>query len=86
MCRCNGANVRRQSRQPLPKVSNNNFSLILSFTFGVVLIATMLAIVVAIPHPSAPQFEVFRIVIAVAVAGVAATIPGFLTANDYQCL
>jgi hypothetical protein len=22
MCRCNGANVRRQWRQPLPKVSN----------------------------------------------------------------
>jgi hypothetical protein len=58
--------------------SDRRLSLMLSFCFGVVFITALLTLAVLIPNPTATQFEIFRIVIAVAVAGVAAAIPGFL--------
>jgi hypothetical protein len=57
---------------------NAKLSLILSFAFGVCFLALLLGLAVFIPSPTEKQFEIFRIVIAIAVAGVAAVVPGFI--------
>lgn len=49
-----------------------------AFAFGAVLIAVLLGIAFAAPNPTSFQYTVFRIVLALAAAGVAAMIPGFL--------
>jgi len=50
----------------------------LAFAFGTVFVIAMLVLAVAFPHPTAFQFTVFRVVLALAAAGVAAMVPGFL--------
>jgi len=57
---------------------NRHLTILLSFGFGAAFLAALLVLVILIPAPSPQQFEIFRIVIAVAVAGIAAAIPGFL--------
>ena len=54
---------------------------ILAYVFGVVFVAALLALAVWIPKPTPFQYTVFRIVLALAAAGVGATIPGFLEAR-----
>lgn len=49
-----------------------------AFGFGAVFVTVLLVLAVAFPHPSKFQYNVFRIVLSLASAGVAATIPGFL--------
>lgn len=51
---------------------------ILAYGFGVFFVATVLIIALFIPNPSPFRYEVFKIVLAIACAGVAAFIPGFL--------
>ena len=53
-------------------------STILAFVFGVVFVTALLAIAWNKPDPSEFQYTVFRAVLAIAVAGVAAVIPGFI--------
>lgn len=48
------------------------------FVFGVVFVITLLVLAIRFPHPTPFQYTVFRIVLALAAAGVAAFIPGFL--------
>lgn len=48
------------------------------FIFGVIFIALLIALVIWFPNLSATAYTVFRIVIALAAAGVGAIIPGFL--------
>lgn len=48
------------------------------FVFGVAFVITLLALAVLFPEPSDFQYVVFRIVLALAAAGVAAFIPGFI--------
>jgi hypothetical protein len=48
------------------------------FVFGVVFVSVLLTLVVAIRDPSPAQLVVFRTVLALAAAGVAAFIPGLL--------
>ncbi len=55
-----------------------NKGVILAFAFGVVFVAALLAFIVAVPNPTIEQFEVVRIILALAAGGVAALIPGFL--------
>jgi hypothetical protein len=55
--------------------------IVLAFVFGIIFTAALLIIAVLIPNPSPQQFEIFRIIIAVAVAGIAAMIPGLLRVN-----
>lgn len=52
-----------------------------SLWLGAVLIAVILLLVIFIPCPSATQYFVFRIVIALAAAGLVAVIPGALSIN-----
>src|SRR5262245_37964538 len=49
-----------------------------AFAFGVTFVVTMLILAIAFPNPTPFQYTVFRVVLALAAAGVAAMIPGFL--------
>jgi hypothetical protein len=52
--------------------------LIAIFVFGVSFIATLLVIALRFPDPTPFQYTVFRIVLALSAAGIAALIPGLL--------
>lgn len=52
--------------------------LILVFAFGVVFVSALLVLAVAIPNPTQQQMFIFRVVLSLAGAGVAALIPGLL--------
>jgi len=54
---------------------------LLAFIFGIVFITALLVIVFIVPNPTSQQFEVIRIVLALAAGGIAAMIPGFLNLN-----
>ena len=48
------------------------------FAFGVVFVVVILVMAVAFPQPSTFQYTTFRVVLALAAAGVVAFVPGFL--------
>ena len=52
-----------------------------AFIFGGVFAAIVLGVALFIPEPSRFQYTVFRIVLALAAAGVAAFIPGFINVS-----
>jgi hypothetical protein len=49
-----------------------------AFTFGIIFIVAMIIMSIVFPHPTAFQYTVFRIILALATAGIASMIPGFL--------
>ena len=59
-------------------MSDAQIGVILAFIFGVIFVTALLAIVIFIPNPTLAQFEIIRIILALAAGGVAAMIPGFL--------
>lgn len=59
-------------------MSERSMSLILAFTFGVIFVAALLGFALFVPNPTIQQFEIVRIILALAAGGVAAIIPGFL--------
>ncbi|MGA1861038.1 hypothetical protein VH569_34065 [Azospirillum sp. 11R-A] len=65
-----------RSRDAATPVSR--LALVLAFVFGVAFLTALLALVITFPNPTAQQFEVFRIIIALAAGGVGAVIPGLL--------
>ena len=52
--------------------------LILATVFGFVFLSLILAVAIFIPNPTVFQYQVFRITLALAAAGIAAVIPGVL--------
>lgn len=50
----------------------------LAFAFGTVFVVVLILLAVLFPHPSPFQYMVFRVVLALATAGVAVNFPGFL--------
>jgi hypothetical protein len=50
-----------------------------AYIFGIIFIVSILVIAIFIPNPTSFQYTVFRIVLALAAAGVAAMIPGFIS-------
>ena len=50
-----------------------------AFSFGVVFVIVLLAMAIFFPNPTAFQYTIFRSVLSLAAAGVAAMIPGFIT-------
>lgn len=52
---------------------------ITAFVFGVIFVTTLLVLAVAFPNPTPFQYTIFRIVLSLACAGIAAVIPGFLS-------
>ena len=55
-----------------------NYEKILAFVFGVIFVVVLLYAAFAVPNPTAFQYTVFRIVLALAAAGVAGMFSGFL--------
>jgi hypothetical protein len=55
-----------------------NIEQFLAYSFGVLFIVILLIVALFVPEPTPFQYLVFRIVLSVAVAGVAAMIPGFI--------
>lgn len=49
-----------------------------AYAFGVIFVIVILGIAIGVPNPTSFQYTVFRIVLALAAAGVAAMIPGFI--------
>jgi hypothetical protein len=60
-------------------MSEQQLQVLLAFAFGVVFLVAILVLVIAFPSPTKAQYEIFRIVIALAAGGVAAVMPGLLT-------
>ena len=54
------------------------FEKILVFSFGVVFVSVILALVVFLPEPTTAQYVVFKTVLAIAAADVGAMLPGLL--------
>lgn len=52
--------------------------IIVAFVFGVAFVVALLVLAIKFPTPTPFQYSVFRIVLALAAAGVAAMIPGFI--------
>lgn len=52
---------------------------VVAISFGIAFILLLLGLALLVPYPTDFQYAVFRIVLALAAAGVAATIPGFLS-------
>jgi hypothetical protein len=52
--------------------------ILLAFIFGVIFVIVILALNVWISQPTVSQYEVFKIILALAAAGVAAVLPGIL--------
>lgn len=63
---------------PRPNTGPATWEKIAAFAFGVIFVAVLLGVAFAAPNPTDFQLFVFRIVLALAAAGVAAVIPGFL--------
>jgi hypothetical protein len=63
-----------KERRSMTKGDEKKFA----YFFGVIFVVVLLVMAIAVPNPSAFQYTVFRIVLALAAAGVAAMIPGFL--------
>lgn len=53
--------------------------IIIAFIFGVTFIVTLIVLAIAFPKPTSFQYGTFRIILALAAAGVAAMIPGFIS-------
>jgi hypothetical protein len=53
-------------------------SVVLAFIFGVIFVTALLVFALFVPNPTIQQFEIVRIILALAAGGVAAMIPGFL--------
>jgi hypothetical protein len=51
---------------------------LLAFVFGVLFVTAILMLATLVPTPTKTQYEIFRIVIALAAGGVGAVIPGLL--------
>lgn len=68
---------------PPPQSSNTTggahlWEKIAAFVFGVIFVTALLSIAIVFPEPTPFQYQVFRIILALACAGVAAVIPGLL--------
>jgi energy-coupling factor transporter transmembrane protein EcfT len=55
-----------------------------AFAFGVLFVVILLVLALFVPNPTAFQYTVFRVVLALAAAGAAAMIPGFLEVQVAQ--
>lgn len=51
---------------------------IVGFSFGVVFVIVMIALNVIIPNPTSTQYETFKVVLALAAAGIGGILAGFI--------
>jgi hypothetical protein len=52
-----------------------------AFSFGILFVVILLGLAILFPTPTAFQYTVFRSVLSLAAAGIAAMIPGFITVS-----
>jgi hypothetical protein len=64
-----------------PSARVESWEKIAAFSFDVVFLAIILIVVILVPNPTAAQMLIFRVVLAMAAAGIAAVVPGFLQLN-----
>jgi hypothetical protein len=64
-----------------PGFMEANWEKVTAFACGVIFIVLMLMIAIAIPNPSPTQWFAFRVVLALAAAGIGAVIPGLIVVN-----
>jgi hypothetical protein len=57
---------------------NKNSQKFAAFGFGIVFVVSILVVAILLPEPTPFQYLVFKTVLALAAAGVAAMVPGFL--------
>ncbi len=55
----------------------------LAITFGILFLVLLVLLAIFFPYPSSFQYTVFRIILALAAAGTASMIPGFLQVEVY---
>src|ERR1700734_220199 len=67
----------RKSARP-PRILTKSQQQVIAFSFGVAFVITMLTLALWVPTPSSFQYNVFKTVLAIAVAGIGAMIPGFI--------
>jgi hypothetical protein len=71
---------------PQSSTGPSTWEKILVFIFGLTFVIVLLLVALAVPNPTDFQLFVFRIVLALAAAGVAALIPGFLNIESKTAL
>lgn len=71
-------NIRSHVVNPQSRDESHTLQLIVAFSFGVIFVIALIILAVMFPNPTPFQYTVFRVVLAVAIAGVTAMIPGFL--------
>jgi hypothetical protein len=67
-----------EARADMTTTSPSRLEKFIGIVAGIVFLVVLLVIAIAMPHPTEFQILVFRIVLSLAAAGFAATIPGFL--------
>ena len=77
MANSNPTNLNSEN-EPTARRDHKETERLYAFAFGVLFVTTMLIVAIYFPEPTQFQYLIFRIVIALAAAGVAAMIPGFL--------
>lgn len=60
---------------------NEHWQQVTAFSCGILFVVVMLGIAIAIPNPTATQWFVFRVVLALSAAGIGAVIPGLIVVN-----
>ena len=58
-----------------------NWQKLISLVFGIIFVVVLLFVAFLVPNPTATQWFVFRVVLALAASGVGAIIPGLIVVN-----
>lgn len=70
-----------QNKMTRSRFFRENWQQMTAFGCGVLFVAVMLVIALAVPNPTPTQWFVFRVVLALAAAGIGAVIPGLIVVN-----
>lgn len=57
---------------------SRNWQMLLAFGFGILFVLALLVLTIFVPSPTDAQFFIFRVVLALAAAGIGAIIPGLI--------
>lgn len=64
-----------------PRFIEENWQKLVAVGCGVLFVAVMLVVAIAVPNPTATQWFIFRVVLALASAGIGAVLPGLIVVN-----
>lgn len=78
---------RRRSNEAIlpknepPRSLKPHWSIAGAFSFGIIFIISLLVLAIYFPNPTTYQYEVFKVILALAAAGITSVIPGFIRVN-----